>query len=345
VERVVRLGHGPGRPWLALRHAPRDSALARELARGAAAYDPGIFDEPADGPPARADTIRLLLAPDEASFRAAAGPRLPDWGLAVAFPAGRTIVMRPPRLVPHGGSDPGRVLAHELVHVYLALSLGEAEPAAPRWLHEGLASLLTGEWGWAERFDLALALAAGPPGGLERLDAGFPAPAGAAGLAYLESLSAVAHLRGLSGDEGLRVLLRNLRAAGDFDAALRRTYGLTYAELDARWREGLRRRYGWAALAASSWTWWTPAAFVLVLAAFLRRRRQRARLARMRDEDRDDSDARDHGAPRDGAEPRARGPGAPRDAEPRERGPGAGPDAPREPAGEGGRDYIEEREG
>ena len=316
----MRLEHGPGRPVLLLRHAARDSALARELAHAAAAFDPGIFVEPSGAGDASAgairavpgggapDTVRLLLAPDEPAFRAAVGRRLPDWGLAVAFPGSRTIVMRPPRLVPRGGSEPARVLAHELVHVYLGLFLGDAEPAAPRWLHEGLASLVTGEWGWTERFDLALALAAGRPAGLERLDHGFPVPAGAAGLAYLESLSAASHLRGLSGEEGLRVLLRNLRVTGDFDAALRRTYGLTYAELDARWREGLRRRYGWAALAASSWTWWTPAALALVLAALLRRARHHARLARMRAED----------EPADAAD---------------------------DPAGGVGPDYIEEREG
>jgi hypothetical protein len=281
-----------------IRHAARDSALAHVLAREAAAFDPGVFDDAPEPRDAEADaealrrsaagvpdTIRLLIAPDEAAFREAAGPRVPDWGLAVAFPAARAIVIRPPRLAPAGAAAPERVLVHELVHVYLALFLGPAERAAPRWLHEGLASVIAGEWGWTARFDLALALAAGAPVGLERLDQGFPREASAAGLAYLESLSAVAHVRALSGDDGLRVLLRNLRAAGDFDVALRRTYGLTYAELDARWREDLRRRYGWAGLAASSWTWWTPAAVVLVVAALLRRRRQRARLAGLRDED------------------------------------------------------------
>jgi hypothetical protein len=226
--------------------------------------------------------VRLLVAPDEAAFRRAVGDRFPDWGLAVAFPREAAIVMRPPRLAGGGAQDPGQVLVHELVHVYLGLYLGPREPSAPRWLHEGLASLLAGEWGWGERVDLAVALLARRPIPLERLDRGFPAGSETAGLAYLESLTAAAALRDLSGTEGLAVLLANLRQLGDFDAAMRRTYGLTYGEFTERWQRSLATRYGWAAAAASAWTWWAPAALVLV-ALFVRRRFvYRARLAELR---------------------------------------------------------------
>jgi hypothetical protein len=226
--------------------------------------------------------VRLLVAPDEAAFRRAVGNRFPDWGLAVAIPREAAIVMRPPRLTGGGAQDPGQVLVHELVHVYLGLYLGPREPSAPRWLHEGLASLLAGEWGWGERVDLAVALLARRPIPLERLDRGFPAGSETAGLAYLESLTAAAALRDLSGTEGLAVLLANLRRLGDFDAALRRTYGLTYGEFAERWQRSLAARYGWAVAAASAWTWWAPAALALVVLFVWRRFVYRARLAELR---------------------------------------------------------------
>lgn len=278
VVRSVRLTHAPSAPVLSIQAAPRDSALARRLAEAAAAFDPRVFPHV----PAGTDTVRIFLAPDQQSFRRASGGLPPDWGLAVAFPREAAIVMRPPRLVGSDVQDPAQVLAHELVHVYLGLYLGPREPAAPRWFHEGLASLLAGEWGWTERFDLALALAARRPIPLERLEDGFPAGREAAGLAYLESLTAVASLRALSGEEGLTVLLANLRRSGDFDAAMRRTYGLTYGEFTERWATTVASRYGWAAAAASSWTWWTPAAVLLVLLVIWRRLVYRARLEELR---------------------------------------------------------------
>jgi hypothetical protein len=279
----VRLVRGPGAPVLRIVSADRDAPLARRLGELAAAFDPRVF--PRDSIRAGAatpDTIRLLIAPDEETFRLESGGRFPDWGLAVAFPQDARIVMRPPRLAGGDVQDPGLVLTHELVHVYLGLYLGSRESAAPRWFHEGLASLLAGEWGWGERVDLAVALLARHPIPLEALERGFPAGREAAGLAYLESLTAVAAMRELSGEEGLAVFLRNLRALGDVDAAFRRTYGLTYGEFTERWQSALAARYGWAAAAASSWTWWTPAAVLAALLVVWRRYKYRTGLAEMR---------------------------------------------------------------
>ncbi|MFN2432479.1 MAG: peptidase MA family metallohydrolase [Gemmatimonadota bacterium] len=283
----VRLAFGPGEPILLVAYAPRDRAVADRLAEVAAGFDPRLFaGTPAKRPPAAPDTVRLFLVPDEAAFRRASGGRLPDWGLALAFPASAAIVMRPPRLVAAPAQDPAQVLVHELAHVYLGLFLAEADSAAPRWLHEGLASLLAGEWGWSERLNLTFALVAGRILPLERLERGFPQRLPAAQLAYLESLSAAAYLRSLSGEEGLRILLRNLRRTGDMDAAMRRTYGITYAEFIERWETTVARRYGWAAAAASSWTTWSLAALAVILLVVVRRTRYRARLAELKRQER-----------------------------------------------------------
>jgi hypothetical protein len=289
------LPFGPGFPLLEVHHAERDSGIARRLATVAADFRSPVFPpsagscvealEGAHASPVPCDTLRLLIAPEEAVFRRFSGGQLPDWGLAVAFPRAGRIVMRSPRLVA-GAQDARQVLIHELVHLYLARSLGRAEPEAPRWFHEGLASLLAGEWGLRERFDLALALLAGRPIPLEQLEEGFPGGREAASLAYLESLAAAAYLRDLSGDEGLALLLGNLRRLEDFDAALRRTYGITYGEFERRWRESLLRRYGWATAAASSWTYWTPLAVAVIFIMFWRRIRYRRRLAELEREER-----------------------------------------------------------
>jgi len=210
----------------------------------------------------------------------------PDWGLAIAFPARGFIVMRSPRLVSGSAPDVRQVLFHELMHLYLGRALGDSSRAAPGWFHEGLASLYAGEWGWSERFSLALALVGRQPIGLRELEASFPAAKVAADLAYLESLVAVSHLRSLGGEEGLRLLIGRLRDGESFDRALRETYGMTYGQFEEGWKRFLVTRYGWAMVASSTWTYWTPAAALLFLLYLFRRLRYRERLGKMREAER-----------------------------------------------------------
>ncbi|HSB62271.1 MAG TPA: tetratricopeptide repeat protein [Vicinamibacteria bacterium] len=119
-------------------------------------------------------------------------------------------------------------LIHELTHAFIA---DRSRGVAPRDLHEGiaqfmegkrLASLLPGEQ--------LKALADGRIGGV----AGF----------YLGSLSFAEFLMAERGQGGINDLLQALAEGGDVDAAFRRVYGRTYAQVRNDWATRLRRDYG-----------------------------------------------------------------------------------------------------
>src|SRR5690606_30915384 len=77
---------------------PEDQTLARSLMQAAVASDsfPGMPRPGAD--------VLIVVAPDERRFREWVGPRVPEWGAAVAFPARGRIVVRGSRA---GGSMAG----------------------------------------------------------------------------------------------------------------------------------------------------------------------------------------------------------------------------------------------
>ncbi|MGH7544269.1 MAG: hypothetical protein ACREK7_10060, partial [Gemmatimonadota bacterium] len=97
---AVRAPDGRG---VVFHHVARDSGAAVALARIAAGHLPA----PLAGAALAPDSIDVVLAPGENSFRMLTGGRVPDWGLAVAFPDRRRVVLRSPRLTGSEDVDPG----------------------------------------------------------------------------------------------------------------------------------------------------------------------------------------------------------------------------------------------
>jgi hypothetical protein len=73
----------------------------------------------------------------------------------------------------------------------------------------------------------------------------------------------------------------NLARAPTFDAALRTTYHLTEGDFEARWQRDVASRYGWLSWAAAMGLFWIAIGAVLAALVLLRRRRDRARRARL----------------------------------------------------------------
>jgi hypothetical protein len=243
-------------------------ALARSLLREALARDsfPGL-------PRPRARVV-VVIAPDRESFHLLVGPRAPEYGVAIAFPAEQRVVMQGRRAGAEAG-DPAQVLRHELAHLALHESL---ESAPPRWFDEGYAAFAAGEWGREEVLATNVALAWRGPPTLEALDEAFRGGALRASAAYALAYRAVAELAGLDRERGLSLLFEYWRVSGSFDAALRQAFGLTLESFEQLWREQTRRRYGLLSL-------FTDLAVAAGLLLFLifplylgRRRRNRMRL-------------------------------------------------------------------
>lgn len=278
-----------GRP-IVFHHAPGDSGAAAALAGLAANFAPA----PLAGVALPPDTFDVVIAPTEPAFREMTGGRAPDWGLAVAFPAIRRVVIRSPRLTGGTNVDPAVVLRHELNHLYLAAATGEGADEIPRWFNEGFAALYADEWRWVAPYRLAWARITRSLPPLSDLDDSFPDIA-APELAYVQSMAAVRSLHERGGAEGMRAMLGRLREGETFDGALRETFGLTLDQFYADWESELGREYGWLVALSDQRGLWVLMAVVVVILWAWRRRSVRAEIqARKRREDAALGDPDDH---------------------------------------------------
>ncbi len=252
---------------------PQDRAIAERTLRAATRplRLPGI--SPSVEPPA----ARIVLAPTPAAFSSITRGA-PHWSAGIAVPSERVIVL------PAYGSertplgDPIVALRHELVHLALNAHL---PGRIPRWFDEGYATWASGEWDQGRGWEIRLALFTGGAPPLDSLRLGWPGGEADARLAYLLSASAVNFLAGRGGEHAFGAFLDAWRRAGDFDAALRGTYGITLTQFEAEWRSMVKHRYGWLLALSQMGVVWALVAVLLVLLTFPRRRRNREKLRKM----------------------------------------------------------------
>lgn len=252
----------------------QDRPLATALAQQAVTTDsfPDL--------PRPTQRVVIAIAPDARRFRDWAGGA-PEWGSAVAFPAQRRVVLQGRRAGSDAG-DPLQVLRHELAHLALHEYLGDLPP---RWFDEGYASYAAGEWGRGEVLATNVALALRGMPTLDELEESFEGGSTAAQSAYALAHRAVAELAMLDRERGLSLFFTYWKSEQSFERALRRAYGRTSLEFEKAWRRQTRLQYGALALLGNMTL---GALLLLVLLAplyVMRRRRDRERLARMREAD------------------------------------------------------------
>lgn len=225
----------------------------------------------------------IVLAPSAAVFDSVTGGRVPEWGAGVAFPGAGTIVLplyatprRSPEQLP-------ATLRHELVHLVLHRELPEP---IPRWFDEGYAEWVSGgldpEGAWKLR--LAFLLGRVPP--LDSLTLDWPWEAERAGVAYLLSATAVRQLAERGGPEGFALLLEAWKREGSLDRAIRSTYGMTLGQFEDEWRKEVGSRYGWLLFFTEMSVFWFGLTLLFLALVVVRRRRDRAKLAELRAEER-----------------------------------------------------------
>lgn len=226
---------------------------------------------------AAVDSIHCLIMGTNA-FQANFSGSLPDWGVGVALPGGRTIALDYTRM-PAVGRGIREVFLHEAVHALLFQACGDAW--LPTWFHEGTAMLYSGEWKFRDTVSLALE---GRVPRLDQLQGRFPRAAAGADRAYRTSLLAVNRLRRQYGDDVVLRVVGATARTGDFETAFFEITGQTVGAFSGEFEHAMNLRYGWVVLM----TRW-PGLFVLmgvVFAAGAVRKiiQTRRRLAEMADE-------------------------------------------------------------
>ncbi|HEX6926123.1 MAG TPA: hypothetical protein VF167_11945 [Longimicrobiaceae bacterium] len=256
---------------------PGHRPLAERTLRAAAAplRLPGIT------PAAPAPRATVVLAPTPSAFDSLTHGA-PHWSAGVAVPAERRIVLPAFSSARTPLGDPLIALRHELVH----LALNAAVPGrVPRWFDEGYATWASGEWDQGRGWEIRLALLAGGAPPLDSLRLGWPGEEADARLAYLLSASAVSYLAQRGGPDSFAAFFAAWRQSGDFDTALRGTYGLTLTQFERDWRGMVKRRYGWLLALSQMGVIWGLVALLLVLLTWPRRRRNREKLRKMQIEE------------------------------------------------------------
>jgi hypothetical protein len=250
---------------------PQDERLARALVTGAARTDtfPWL--------PRPRERVLIAIAPDARRFRQWAGPGAPEWGVALAFPQSRRVIIQG-RAAGSEAGDPLETLRHELAHLALHERLGDRPP---RWFDEGYASVAAREWRRDDVLATNVALALRGPPTFDRLEASFSGGATAAQSAYALSYRAVAELASLDPDRGLTLFFRYWESGKSLDGAVRQAFGLTLSGFEREFQTRVQRRYGALALFADLTLVFLVTGLALLPFFVARRARDRRRLRDM----------------------------------------------------------------
>lgn len=255
--------------------APRDGLVAPRV------LDLLELQTPLPGlDPSLPSGVTAVLAHTPAAFDELTGGRVPEWRAGVAVPELSLLVVptgEGPRILDPEGR---RVLRHEWAHLGLHQALGGLR--IPRWFDEGYAQWASGGWDASEAWRLRILVALGRTPPLDSLSLSWPRDRASAEAAYLLAASAVTYLLGTSGERGVEVLVERWREEGNFEAALRSTFGVTSGQFEEDWRGHVKKRYGWLFVLSHSAVFWLVLALLLLLMIRGRRGRNRERLARLR---------------------------------------------------------------
>jgi len=213
--------------------------------------------------------IRLIVVRGASRLDSLMRGRGPAWGAGFAMPGARTIVIRADK------GDPRQTLRHELAH----LALHDAvRVRVPLWFDEGYAAIAAGEWDRLDGLRLNLTVARGNIPNFYELDRALRAGESTAEAAYALAASAVAMMARRHPDHSLEPLLTRLKRGESFDSALLATTGSTVGRFEVEWQKDVRKRYGLLVWTMAGGLWLVVAVGVL-LAGWLRRRRDRPRRA------------------------------------------------------------------
>jgi hypothetical protein len=254
---------------------PADERLARTLLESAARNDsfPWL--------PRPRQQVLVAIAPDERHFRQWAGPGAPEWGVALAFPASRRVILQG-RSAGSDAGDPQETLRHELAHLALHERLGDRPP---RWFDEGYASVAAHEWRRDDVLSANVALALRGAPSLEQLEQSFEEGTTAAQSAYALSYRAVSELASLDPERGLTLLFEYWENGRNLDSAVRQAFGMTLSGFEREFQRRTRRRYGALAVFADLSLMFLVTSLFLFPFIVSRRARDRRRLREMLEAD------------------------------------------------------------
>jgi len=193
-------------------------------------------------------------------------PRAPEWSGGLATGAHAVAIYGATK------SHWRRILRHELVHALLA----QNKVQLPVWFNEGLAQVFAGQDDWKAHLTLSWAAIRNRLIPLEDLESVLKYNPSRAELAYAEAASAVQFFLKRYGSTAVPYLLT--LPDRDFTSRFRKTAWITPSRFEVLWRKHMYSKAWLYRLARFPDLLWLIMPLLVVIAYFVRRRRQRRKL-------------------------------------------------------------------
>ncbi len=225
--------------------------------------------------------VHVIVALNRAHFHAVqpAGVQLPDWAVGVAYPHRNLIV-----LLKNPRGDILKTFKHEVCHILLGKAFG-AGHHVPRWLHEGMAIIVAGQWSMQRLTTMTMGVLTGRILSMEDITHGFPRDARRAELAYCQSFYFISFLKSKFGNDEFRTFLSVYSSSKDFKLALRKTYFLHWEEIEELWLDYLKVRFSWIPILFSTGTLWFLASLVFIWGYVHKKRKVRKKMRQWEQEE------------------------------------------------------------
>lgn len=226
--------------------------------------------------------IGVVIAPDQETFVNLVGGWA-EHSAAAARPSTRQIVINADALLRSDAVELSRILVHEFAHIYVGV---RCPRPLPRWLDEGIAMHIAGEWSAEDAAALALNRLLRGTIPLRELQHSFPQEANRQRLAYRQSYSVVAFL--VSGRFGgsLPALLSALRDPPHAEETIAQFWAADQRQLlESQWLANLAFWRSLALLPLHSGIFWGVTGALTVLAWLVIRHRRRRLRAEWEDEE------------------------------------------------------------
>lgn len=212
--------------------------------------------------------VRVALGRAEYEAMALPGSRPPGWAVALAWPDANVILVDARTIATPEGKT---TLRHELVHV----ALGQLGRGWPRWFQEGVAQMVTRERQFQSGHysTMAIAIATDRLYDFEMLRDGFPERPADVEVAYAQSVEFANFLFSRHGPEQFGELIDLMGQGVIFEQAFARAFHTSLSLEEAAFRQHVAMRYPWWPVLFMSGTLLWAMASVLMVVAFVRRRR------------------------------------------------------------------------
>jgi hypothetical protein len=220
------------------------------------------------------EKIDVFIAADKKEFKRfqPKNAQVPDWAVGVAFPSQNLIILLKKK---NTGLAP--VFRHELNHILLGQAF-KGKEKVPRWLDEGLAMIMAGEWNLSSMAVMTGAVLTGAVLPMEDITTHFPYEESRARIAYAQSFYFISFLKRKFGDNSFRTFLSQYSKHHNFNLAIRRTYFLDWWEVENMWQQYLRLRFNWIPIITSTGFLWFVASIIFVIGYFQKKRKSRLKL-------------------------------------------------------------------